>query len=220
MDLEPESIQTFELNYISTLSSRLTLNASIFRNTLDKLITRVVDFDDQGNYLSWSGNAGKMVTHGIEVSLNTEPLDNFRIELSGTIQKTDDKRDDFEDITVAYSPKFLGYMKTSYRSEKFTLAVTGNYVGSMETFWDETKPDPDGIPPKGVRLGEKVAGYFVLGANVRLHDLLLDGLFLNIRCSNLLDEEIRYPTFTNNDWAARGTIGIGRTFLVTLGYKF
>ena len=220
VDLEPESIQTLELNYISTFSSRLTLNASIFRNVLDKLITRVVQFDDQGNYLSWSENAGKMVTHGLELSLNAEPLDNLRLELSGTLQKTKDKRAEFEDIEVAYSPKVLGYVKASYRTGWLRLAVTGNYVGAMETYWDRTKPDADGIIRKGGRIGDKVGGYFVLGVNVRLEDLVIDGLFLNIRCSNLLDEDIRYPTFTNNEWAKKGTIGIGRTFLLTLGIKF
>ncbi|UCH94605.1 MAG: TonB-dependent receptor [Candidatus Aminicenantes bacterium] len=219
-ELEPESIQTFELNYISTISSRYTLNISLFRNVLNKLITRVVQFDDQGNYASWSDNAGKMVTHGVELTLNTEPLDNFRIELSGTFQKTEDKRDLYENITKAYSPKLLGYLKASYHTEWFTLAVTGNYVGAMETFWDETKTTPINSVLPGNRLGDRVNGYFVLGANLRLRYLFIYGLFLNIRCSNLLDEEIRYPTFTNNDWADRGTIGSGRTFLVTLGYKF
>ncbi len=218
--LEPESIQTFEFNYIGTLSSRFTFNASIFRNTLDKLITRVVQFDNQGNYITWSENAGKMLTYGMELALNIEPLDNLRLELSGTFQNTQDKRDEFKDIEVAYSPKFLGYLKASLRSSRFILALTGDYVGAMETYWDKTKPDPDGIIREGGRIGEKVQGYFLLGANVRFHDLLVDGLFLNLRCSNVLGEEIRYPTFTNNDWATRGTIGIGRTFLVTLGFKF
>jgi outer membrane receptor protein involved in Fe transport len=217
--LEPESIQTLELNYISNVSSIFTLNASVFRNTLNKLITRIVEFDEQTNeYESWSGNAGKMVTNGIELTLNAEPVLNFRMELSGTYQKTEDKRDGYEDIDVAYSPKFLGYFKASYRWDTFTLALTGSYVGAMETFWDETKENPDGS--FGGRIGEKVDDYFVLGANLRIEDLFLDGLYLNIRCSNLLDEKIRYPTFTNNPWADRGTIGIGRIFLVSIGYKF
>ncbi len=83
-DLEPESIQTLELNYISNLSPMFTLNASIFRNTLNKLITRIVEFDEQTNeYESWSFNAGKMVTNGIELTLNAEPVLNLRFELSG-----------------------------------------------------------------------------------------------------------------------------------------
>jgi outer membrane receptor protein involved in Fe transport len=219
-ELEPERMQTFELNYISTISSRFNLNVSLFRNELNKLITRVVQFDEQGNYTSWSDNAGKMLTHGLELTLNAEPLDNLRMELSGTLQRTKDKRDLYKNIAVAYSPQFLGYLKASYRSKGFILAVTGNYVGAMETFWDETKTSNQAITQSGSRIGDRVSGYFVLGANLRLHALGVEGLYLDIKCSNLLDREIRYPTFTNNDWATRGTIGIGRTFLVTLGYNF
>lgn len=222
-DLKPESIQTLELNYLGTISSSLALNVSIFQNTLKNLITRDFLFvEETGFWRSWSANAGKMVTNGIELTMTAEPIENFRVELSGTYQETKDKRPKYKEagVDVAYSPKLLGYLKASYRSEYFTVALTGNYVGSMETFWDETIGDPEILPLPGARIGDKVEGYFVLGANLRIEDVLLDGLFLNIKCSNLLDEEIRYPTFTNNPWADRGTIGLGRSFLLSLGYKF
>jgi outer membrane receptor for ferrienterochelin and colicin len=180
-----------------------------------------VDFNPlTSEYESWSDNAGKMITNGIELTLKAEPFEQFRFELSGLFQETKDKTGGYEDIAVAYSPEFLGYLKASYRTRNFTLAVTGNYVGAMETFWDKLKLDPDGIIREGGRIGEKVDGYFVLGANLRIEDVFLEGLFLNIRCSNLLAEEIRYPTFNINSWATSGTIGIGRTFLFSLGYKF
>ena len=57
-------------------------------------------------------------------------------------------------------------------------------------------------------------------ANLRNENLFLDDLYLNIRCSNLLDEEIRFPNFTLSSWATRGTIGHGRGFLVSIGWKF
>jgi hypothetical protein len=218
-ELEPENIETFELNYISSISQDFTLNASLFRNILNNLITRIVIFDvDQKEYESWSGNAGKMITNGIELTLKVDPLENLRLELSGTYQQTEDKRPGYEDIAVAYSPKFLGYLNISYHTEKLNLGLNGHYVGAMETFWDETIENPDGS--FGARIGEKVDEYFVMGANLRIKNIFWDGLYLNVRCSNLLNGEIRYPTFTNNPWADRGTIGIGRSFLVTLGYKF
>ncbi len=217
-DLRPEQIQTLEVNYIGSFSKKFTISTSIFRNELNNLITRVVKFDDEGNYQSWSANAGKMVTNGVELTLNAEPFKNFRLELSGTYQETDDKRPGYENIQTAYSPNFLGYIKAAYRTKKFTFAITGNYVDDMETYWDETLKDENN--PFGQRIGDRVDGYFLLGANLRIEDLFIKGLYLNIRCSNLLDEEIRYPTFTNNDWATRGTMGIRRTFLISIGMKF
>ncbi len=217
-DLKPENIQTLELNYISSLSKAFTLNVSIFHNTLENLITRIVELTPEGNYKSYSGNAGKMVTQGFELTLNAEPIDYLRMELSVTYQKTKDKRIGYKDIAAAYSPNLLGYIKAYYHTGNFTLAITGNYVDSMETYWDETKVSR--ANPAGSRIGEKTHGYFTLGANLRIENVLIYGFYLNIRCSNLLDEEIRYPTATLNAFLDRGTLGSGRTFLVSLGYKF
>lgn len=216
-DLDPESIETLELNYMSMISSRFTFNLSFFRNTLNRLITRVVIFDENMNYRTYSDNAGKMNTNGIELTLNAEPIEYFRVELSGTYQKTEDKGLNTPK-TLAYSPKFLGYFKASYLGVGFKVAVTGNYVGAMEAYWDETRLNALG--ELGDRIGAGVKGYFVLGANLRFDDLFVDGLFLNVKCSNILDAEIRYPTSTNNDWAYRGTLGLSRTIMVSLGYKF
>lgn len=217
--LKPESIQTLELNYIGTISPEFTLNISVFRNSLKNLITRVVVFEeDDIYYQTWSDNGGRMVTTGVELTLNAEPFNDFRMELNGTFQGTDNKRTRFENINVAYSPKLLGYLKAAYRGYGFRVAVIGNYVGRMETHWDHTIKNPD--DSFGARIGEKVGGYFVLGANLRLDDLFIDGLYLNIKCLNLLDEKIRYPTTTINDWLDKGTIGMGRSFLVSVGYKF
>ncbi len=216
--LEPENIQTLEFNYIAAFSAGFTLNAGVFQNTLEKLITRFSELDENGDYRTWSENAGKMVTNGFEVTINTEPFRNFRMELSGTFQKTKNKQAGHEDITVAYSPGALGYLKASYRTRRFSAAVTGHYVGAMETYWDDSIINPDGT--LGNRIGDKVKGYFLLDANLRIEKLFGTALYLNIRCANLLDNAFRYPTYTNNPWAVRGTLGHGRRFLLSLGWKF
>jgi outer membrane receptor protein involved in Fe transport len=216
--LKPEQIQTIEFNYLGRLSPRLTVNAGLFKNVLNRLITRVVKFDAELNYESWSANAGKMVTHGIEFTLKAEPLKYLRIEFSSIYQHTRDKRLGFEQIPLAYSPKFLGYFKGSYLGKGFRLGITGNYVAGMETFWDETRLSPSGS--LGARIGDKSNAYFLLSANLRIDGFLWKGGYLAIHCWNLLDEEIRYPTFTNNEWADRGTLAGGRRFMVSLGYRF
>lgn len=218
LHLKPENIQTFELNYISSLSTVFTINASIFYNTLENLITRIVELTPEGNYKSYSGNAGEMATRGLELTLNAEPIDYLRIELSATYQKTKDKRIGYKNIAAAYSPNLLGYLKAYYRTGNFIAAITGNYVDGMETFWDETKRSLD--HPNGNRIGTKTHGYFILGANLRIEDLLINGLYINARCSNIMNEEICYPTTTLNTFLDRGTLGSGRTFLLSIGYKF
>jgi len=212
--LEPETIRTLELNYIAQLSPKLTLNLSVFRNMLDKLIYRTV-FVEADSLSYYYANVGEMSTHGVEMTIMSSPSRSFYFELSGTYQETKDKRSGFKDIEVGYSPKFLGYLKVSFFFNKnISLALTGNYVDDMEPYWDNTLPVPG-------RLGEKVDSYFLLGANLRIRNLLGTGLFLNLRVSNLLDKEIHYPaTAVNSQYASQGTIGRGRSLLLTMGWKF
>jgi outer membrane receptor protein involved in Fe transport len=212
--LKPETIQTLELNYIGNLSSSFTVSLSVFRNILDKLIYRTL-FPTSGGVATYHANVGEMTTTGVELTLKCEPFNNLRLEFSGTYQDTKDKRPGFQDIEVGYSPKFLGYFKASYFFNKnISLAVTGNYVDEMETYYDDTLPVPG-------RLGERIDSYLLLGANLRIRNLLGTGLFLNFRCSNLLDQDVRYPATANNFlFASRGTVGRGRSFLLTLGWKF
>jgi outer membrane receptor protein involved in Fe transport len=218
--LEPETIQTFELNYIGNLSTQFSVSLSLFHNILDKLIYRTVFFVG-GEYTSYQANVGEMTTNGLELTLTAKPAKKLNLELSGTYQDTTDKRTGIiEELEPGYSPNFLGYIKASYFfTSQISLAVTGNYVDEMLPYYDHTPENPDGT--RGRRLGEKVDAYFLLGANLRIRDMFGTGLYLNIRGSNLLDQEIRYPTTSNNsNFATKGTIGRGLSFLLTLGYRF
>ncbi|NIM16560.1 MAG: TonB-dependent receptor [Candidatus Aminicenantes bacterium] len=211
--LEPETIRTFELNYLGTLSPKLSVSLSVFYNLLENLIFRTFLTDAEGNLIQSQANVGEMTTTGAELSITARPTPDFHLELSGTLQETKDKREGFEDIVPGYSPKFLGYAKASYFFNKdISLSVTGTFVGAMEAFYDTWL---------GARVGEKVDGYFLLGANLRFRNLFGTGMFLNIRGSNLLDEEIRYPATSNNPlFAPQGTFGRGMSLLATLGYRF
>lgn len=212
LPLVPETIQTIELNYVGSLSPKFSVSLSVFRNMMDKLIFRSF-FVLDGALVSYYQNVGEMTTNGVELTLTAKPSKSFFLELSGTYQDTTDKR--YEDVDVGYSPKFLGYLKASYFfSKDISLAINGNYVSDMEAYYDDTFDPP-------ARIGEKVDSYFLLGANLRIRNLFGKGVFLNLRASNLLDEEIHYPTTTySSSYADLGTIGRGMTFLATLGWKF
>jgi outer membrane receptor protein involved in Fe transport len=217
--LEPETIQTFELNWLGTLSNTYYVNLSLFHNILDKLIFRT-NFFEQGEYTTRQANVGKMVTNGIEFKLSVIPSRKVNMEFGGIYQQTKDNRSGFENIEPGYSPRFLGYIKAyCFFTPEVSLAITGNYVGEMESYYDHTLENPDGS--FGRRLGEKVDGYFILGANFRMRDMWGTGFFINIKGSNLLGQEVRYPATSNNSgYAYRGTIGRGFTFLFTMGYYF
>jgi outer membrane receptor protein involved in Fe transport len=220
--LNPEYIQTFELNYIATLSSKFTVSLSLFRNMLDDLIYRTY-YTVEGELFSYFGNVGEMTTNGVELTIQAAPVEDFHLELSGTYQQTKEEPREGTDVKVpedpGYSPKFLGYIKASYFfNDNISLAVTGNYVGQMKTYFDHTlEPESE----EEGRIGEPVDGYFLLGANLRIRHLFDTGLFLNLRCSNLLDQEVYFPATSNNSgYAKKGTVGRGISLLLTLGWKF
>jgi len=211
--LEPEEIQTFELNYLSVFSPVFSINASVFYNILNNLIVRDHGLDADGNYYDTEKNSGKKNTIGGELTLQIRPNDSFNIELSGTYQKTEDER---QKIEPGYSPKLLAYFKAYYQvTRNIIFSVTGNYVDKMKAFW-ETYPDGT-----GQRISEEpFDGYFSLGCNIRIRDIITKGLFVNIRISNLINNEIRYPTFNNNRLFTKGTLGLGRSIVGTIGIKF
>ena len=94
-------------------------------------------------------------------------------------------------------------------SAAMQLAGQGRSVTVVERY---------GFP--GGRVGQEVDSYYLLGANLRVDDLLGTGCYFNLRGSNILDEEYRYPTYVNNTWADRGTLGEPLMILATLGLKF
>ena len=219
-ELSPEIIRTIELNYIGNISKNLNLSISIFRNILDNLITRVVKVEEDGSgYRTWSGNAGELITNGFEVSVKANPIGNLFTDLSFTLQNTDDKRKGYENIEPAYSPHKLGYFKMYYLfDEVFSIAFSANYVDAMETFYDEAILNSDST--YGARIGDKVDEYINCSLNLRVNDILFDGMYFNLKIYNLFDSEIRYPTFTNNTWTDKGTTGAGRIFILSSGYYF
>ena len=227
--LEEEIIETLELNYISSISSKYFINASVFRNEMRNLVQHSVALIPNTNaYLAYADNAGEYITYGIEFSTITNPIENLNVTLSATYQETKDQNR--TDLDVSFSPNLLGYFKVLYdfRFRKtddnksiLTVGMTGNYVDRMLSYWDtrlEDAADP-GSNEIG-RIGEETQAYFVLNGNARLNNLLLSGLWIDLKIYNLLNTKIYSPTYTYNAWADKGMLGRARHIMISIGYKF
>ena len=219
--LEPEYINTYEINYLASFSEKFNLNTSVFYNDFDNLIVNVSYLDvSTGSFIGGNRNQGTMTTTGMEFSFMAKPFEKFSSELSFTIQKSKDKRDGYESIEVNYSPKKLAYFKASYSfNNDLIMALTSNYVGEMEPYWDHELQNLDGS--YGRRIAQKVDGYMTVAANLRINNLSKHGLFFNLHCSNLFNKEFLYPTYTiSREWADIGIVGPGRILTITAGWKF
>jgi outer membrane receptor for ferrienterochelin and colicin len=204
------------VDYLTYLSPRYLLSLNLFSNKLDGLLIRQVDIKDN-TFNTFISNSGYWQTRGIELSLQAQPTEALELELSLTYQTTKDR--DNSELTVAYSPQWLGQVKAAYHvNSKTKLALTGYYVSQMESYFDLTKKNAQG--GFGARIGETSDAYFVLNTNLRLQDWWIKGIFANLHLYNVLDTEIRYPTTTENTWADKGLLGPGRTVLFNIGYQF
>jgi outer membrane receptor protein involved in Fe transport len=215
--LKPEEIQTLEMDYLTYLSPHYLLSVNLFRNKLQGLLTRQLEVMPDNTLRAFTGNAGHWKTQGAELTLQAQPTEAWQLEWGATYQTTQNL--DNSEIAIAYSPHLLGQMKLAYRVDSKTqVSLTGYYVSEMESYFDPTKKNADG--GLGTRIGDTGGNYAVLGANIRLQDWWIKGLFANLRVSNLLNQEIRYPTTLENTWADKGLVGYGRTFMLNVGYQF
>jgi len=214
LDLRSQDIQSFELNYIALPLPKLLINTSFFYNKLNDLIVRTVGVNDVGEFYNYNSNIGKVETKGIELTFQIKPIENMDLELSSTYQKSIDL--DNKDISYNYSPNLLGKLKISYHiNSHLNASLIANYVDKMETNW---LLNPDGT---GSRIGKPVPAYFTLAANIRASDLFRRSFYLEIHGTNILDQDIMYPaTINNNNLFPKGTVGMGRQIMCTLGYKF
>ncbi|MBN1779744.1 TonB-dependent receptor [bacterium] len=217
-DLEPEKIRTYEISYLGSICRGFTAGVNVFRNEMTDLLIRNHGFTADGAYYSYFCNAGKMQTYGTEITLMLEPISK-RLLLEGSItyQETEDQNQ--PDMDVAYSPNWLGYLKARAKpGQHLTLGLTMRYVDRILALWNPVLANENGSA--GRRIGEAAPGYVIVGGNIRVDDVFKHGIYLNLRGSNLLNKKFWYPTFTNNQWADRGTLGEMRSVLITLGYEF
>jgi outer membrane receptor for ferrienterochelin and colicins len=212
-DLEPEKIQTVELNYFTKLPFNLIINTSLFYNMLDNMIVRDHGIDSAGEYYDTYNNSGERNTVGAELTIQHNPTDRFNVELSGSYQETENAN---INVIPGYSPNLLLYLKAGYRIRPdMTFAFNCNYVDKMETYWSVNE---QGV---GNRISdESFEAYYLLNANFQVKNFFKDELTLNIKGSNILNRDIFYPPTKNNPFFTKGTMAAGSRVLVSISYKF
>lgn len=217
--LYSSKIQTFEINYLTTILKTININSSVFYNRLYNLIkaTNIYDFET-GTWDLYSANSGEMQTKGAELVISYQPMPKLYAQVSGIYQETEDLSVGYEDFTTAYSPNTMVYASISYQPiKKLSLSCTYKYTGEMQS---EIVLNTDSSSPNWERIAQPTSAFSVLNFNLRIKDIAVKNSFINMYVSNLLNTEIRYPTTTNNKWIDKGTLAPGRNILLTVGYKF
>ena len=200
---------TYELNYLTAPIKNLSINLSGYYNQLNNLVNRSV-IDTSGKPFISISNKGKMHSIGGELTAKYIMKNKLIFDLSFSYQKTTDDTPEFDTLEVAASPNILTYFKISYLPiNNLTIGLKANYVGEMYAEW---------FVSEGRRYGKNTPAYLLLSVNLRYE--MDNGFFINLHGSNLLDQEIRYPSDQNSPWMDRGMLGFERRFKITAGLKF
>ncbi len=218
-----EYITTYELNYTGKFTKNLILKTNLFYNQLNNLlIEKSFRYDLNIVRVLWT-NRGKMYTTGIESTVTGKFFRGTQFEISAVYQHSYDKA---LKTRSSYAPHWLGYLKIYHPLNNFfSLAVSGNFVDAMKPHFNTTlKTDSDGVITDEYigRTAEDVKKYVTIDLHANASFPIGNTkVFAGLTIQNLLNSEVRYPTFSiNNDWADRGTFGYFRTFNISAGIRF
>jgi len=225
--LKPANMQTLELNYIGRVADKAIINLSVFYNNVVNLISRTNQLEN-GEMKLFNTNSGKLRTIGTEFSTDLKFTQRFNASLSFVYQYSKNMQNGYERITLEYAPRVLAYSTLSYRFYKnSTIAFSGYYIGSMESYW---RPDvissmgdhrtPVQLIADGERIGTKASAYFLTNMNIRFNDVFREKLYFTFHIHNLLNTTVKYPTTRSNDEFEKGTFGYNRYFIVGVGLNF
>jgi len=215
--LDAAKIETFEINYLTKITSSINLSASVFYNYLDKLVVATNIYNQTtGEWDIYSSNSGEMQTIGVELGAKMQFGEKLKAHLSGTYQESKDLRAGYEEIELGYSPNLLANAGIAYKlSRKVSLSASVLHVAQMQTLWKTAT-----TPEAGYRIGNASPAYTLLDSKLRITNLFNQKIFVELLAKNILNTETRYPTTTSNVWMDKGSLGFGRRFLVTLGFDF
>lgn len=203
-----EEVRTLELMY--TIGNKDALfTVSVFENNLSDLLIEALTITERGS-LSTNANAGNMLdTKGFEALLQQRIGDKWRSEIALTYQDSDDKT--HPNRNPIYSPQIVAHGKLVYENENFSGALLGRFVDRITPYYDAESDLPS---------GDISGSYAVFDASLRWNKIWKD-LYVSIKVSNVFDKTVRYPLNPiNSSILDKGTLGDGRGFQVTSGFKF
>ncbi len=211
---DPEESNTFEINYLY-VNDATRISASVFQNGLEELIVETLDFNQDGSVSNRTIQGGAIDTRGVELDMTFSLSEHCSTAWGYAYQSSEDKLQ--ESVDLAYSPTSVFHGKLNYQQNNFVVSLLGRYVDDIHSFYDVAMDNSDGS--FGGRIGESADAYFVVDANIRVTKLFKHA-YLNVKFSNIFDEEVRYPNNPfNSEILDRGTIGPDRGFMVSVGWE-
>jgi len=176
LDLKPEKIKTFELNFIYTLSKFCVLQTNLFSNDLKDII--VVDVPIENNKVQ-NQNSGTAVVNGLETTLDILPSGSFSGFINFTYQKGR-QNNGFESFDIPNIAKYKGNAGLAVHfDDLFSISLISNWVGKRSVA--QTNPL------------EKVKGYFITNFVISTKPLFENRVRASVNIRNLFNHEYLDP---------------------------
>lgn len=208
-ELDPETIQSFEVGYRAWLNESVSMNAAIYRMIAKGgIVTGVAT--PAGNI---SVNGGEEQYQGIELGLQAQLNSAWLLTLAAAVtentveQKFSDQASELDGKSLVDSPDPIVNLRLQYQPEFLSALTTElelQYTGSW--YMDEantTETDAETL------------------FNLRAEYALMDSLHIDLKVQNLFDEDY-VLTASAPVWAPEGRFRPGdpRTVSAGLSYKF
>lgn len=202
-DLDPETIQSYELavDYRASESTHYQIN--IFSYTWDDIILFVPDENGSGN--STAQNAGKQTGHGIEFEASWRPTANLQLNGNYAYQQSTNEDND-ED--AANSPQQQIYAQLNWEFiPHWHINTQVNWVMDRKREPGDNRPDIDDYRQVDFTLSRRGSS---------------DNWNFSLAARNLFDSDIREPSLAGAPAAAipNDLPLAGRHYFVELGYSF
>jgi outer membrane receptor for ferrienterochelin and colicins len=192
------------------------------------------------NFTGGAENLGTNTIFGFDYRFESQiPLNKLLLKLWGSysyVQSTDNKLDGNGDKVGEapigdIAPHKLHLGVTVASGKKFSAALWGRYIDKRETIGGVWSSIDEGIA-QSINPVYEVDGYFTMDFNVRVNDLLFDGVWLGLKVANILDTEYDHPGVLGSPnsgiapvsgqsagWVNSLLPQFGRTVNFTIGYR-
>lgn len=197
-DLDPETIETYELAFDYRPTFDIQTNLSLFAYQAKDLISIV---QDDGATTKTAQNAKDQDGYGFEIEANWQATDNLDVSASYAWQHSEDKQ---TDQRVADAPRQQIYLSSHWQFiDGYHLSPQIIWIGDRARAATDTRSEID--------------DYTLVNLTLRIDSVLNKNFQLAISCRNIFDEDAYEPS--------SGTIAddyplASRSVWVELSYRF
>lgn len=195
-NLQPETIDTYELIYEQYFESQLRFTASLFYNNIKDMISLENDPSDGLNVFR---NVSHLETRGAELELEKQWNSGWKGLISYTLQKTENEQTG-EDATNSPQHLIKGILTIPLLKDKI--------VAGLEEYYTSKRKLLDGTT---------AASFFITNLTLSSHNLI-QGLDLSFSIYNVFDKGYADPA--SEEHVQNSIEQDGRSFRLKLTYRF